>query len=40
MPDNKKGLWCIYLQGICQEGECSRCEIYLRRNDVLSEGAQ
>jgi len=37
MLDNKKGSWCMYLQGICQEGDCSRCEIYLHRNDMNTE---
>ena len=29
-----KGDWCTYLQGICQEGDCSRCDTYIHRNDV------
>lgn len=34
-----KGEFCRYSRRFCHEGECGRCEIYLRRNVSLASGS-
>ena len=33
-PEYHKGSFCVYMSIFCQEGYCSECEIYSRRQSL------